>query len=382
MKILVLNSGSSSLKFQLIDSINESIIEKGHIDGIGLNNCKFMFNNEIFNNKIKDHNQAINLVLSKIPTDEIDAIGHRVVHGGEYYSTATIINKTVINNISKLSDLAPLHNPPNLLGIQACQKLMPKKKQVAVFDTAFHQTIPENAYKYAIPYQYYQKYKIRKYGFHGTSHKYIMSQCHQLFENKNINLITCHLGNGSSITAIKNGKSIDTTMGFTPLQGLIMGTRSGDIDPAIVEYLMDKENKNVHEIINILNKKSGLLGISSFSDLRKIYEKSLKNDKKSQLAIDMLVYRIVQYIGAYHTTLEHTDAIVFTGGIGEGAWFLREKICNMLKGLGVEINKNKNKKHEIEISTQNSKIHILIIPTNEELQIAKESYKKLKKMKR
>jgi acetate kinase len=378
MNILVLNSGSSSLKFQLINPKSEEVLEKGHVDGIGLATCKFILNGEEFKQKVKNHDEAIKLVLSKVDSEKIDAIGHRVVHGGEYYSKATVINLNVEKKIEKLCELAPLHNPPNLAGIRACRKAMPKKKQVAVFDTAFHQSIPEHAYMYGIPYEYYKKYKIRKYGFHGTSHKYVMQECHKLFGTKNVNLITCHLGNGSSITAIKNGKSVDTTMGFTPLQGLIMGTRSGDIDPGIVEFLADKEKMDVHEVIRVLNKKSGLLGIDGISDVREVHKKAQKGDKRCQLALDMLAYRIVEYVGAYDSILGYTDALVFTAGIGEGAWYLRERVCNMLEGLGVKIDKNKNKKNELEISTPNSTMNVLIVPTNEELQIAKESYEILK----
>jgi acetate kinase len=377
MNVLVLNSGSSSLKFQLIHVDNEKILEKGVIDGIGLPTCKFIINGVTKQQKIKNHTEAIKIVLSHIPLEKIDAIGHRVVHGGENYSEATVITPAVIRVIDRLSELAPLHNPPNLAGIIACKKMMPKIKQVAIFDTAFHQTIPEKAYLYGIPYEFYKKYKIRKYGFHGTSHKYVMQQAQKMLGKKNVNLITCHLGNGSSITAIKNGKSVDTTMGLTPLQGLMMGTRSGDIDPEIVAFLSNKEKMSAHDVIKLLNKQSGLKGICGYSDVRTIHDKS--SQAKCKLALDMFAYRILEYIGAYHAVVGKTDAIVFTAGIGQGAWYLRKTICNALAHIGVVVDAKKNRKHELVITTPRSKVKVLIIPTNEELMIAKETKKVLSK---
>ena len=373
MNILVLNSGSSSLKVQLINSNSGEALHKGHVDGIGLATCKVIFDGKETIVNVKNHDAAIKNILKEIDLKKIDAIGHRVVHGGEKYSKATLVNSAVINEVKKLSKLAPLHNPPNLAGILACKKLLPKVKQVAVFDTAFHQTMPEHAYMYAIPKEYYKKYKIRKYGFHGTSHKYVMLEAQKILKKKSVNLITCHLGNGASICAIKNSKSIDTSMGFTPLQGLMMGTRSGDLDPEIVEFLSQNEKLTVSEVINILNKKSGLLGIDGDSDLRAVHDRVVKGDKKAKLGFDMFTYRILEYIGSYLTVVGNVDAIVFTAGIGQGAWYLREKLAKSLVHLGIKIDTSKNKKHELVISEQGSKIKLLVIPTNEELMIAKEA---------
>lgn len=379
MNILVLNAGSSSLKYKLIDVRNESVILKGLVDGIGLPTCQvsYTIGNKHFLRKVvvKNHNQAVKFALATVADNKVDAIGHRVVHGGELYTDATLINTKVIKNIEKLFDLAPLHNPHNLAGIKACKKLMPKTPQVAVFDTAYHQTIPEEAYLYGIPYEYYKKYKIRKYGFHGASHKYVMLHAKALLKKVRVNLITCHLGNGASITAIKNNKSVDTTMGFTPLQGLIMGTRSGDVDPAIVAYLAEKEKKSADEIINILNKKSGLLGIDGYSDMRTVHEHAVKGDKRCKLAMEMFAYRIVEYIGAYVAVLGDVDGIVFTGGIGEGAFYLRTLIANKLSHLGVKIDSSKNRRHEQVISKRGSKLKLFVIPTDEELMIALETEK-------
>ena len=376
---LVLNSGSSSLKFKLFDMNKNKSLEAGIVDGIGLETCAFEIDEKREAKKIKNHAEAIKIVLKHIPIDKIDVVGHRVVHGGEFYSVATVINSNVIKKIDALSELAPLHNPPNLQGILACKEVMPKVKQVAVFDTAFHETIPEEAYMYAIPYEYYKKYKVRKYGFHGTSHKYVMLEAQKILKKKRVNLITCHLGNGSSVTAIRGSESVDTSMGFTPLQGLIMGTRSGDIDAGCVEFLSEKEGLSVGEVLKILNKKSGLLGICGLSDVRSIHEKAEKGDRKAKLALDMLSYRIIEYIGSYFAVLGRVDAIVFTAGIGEGAWYIRERVCKALDGLGVEIDKRKNRKGEVIVSNGKSKIKVMIIPTNEELMIAKECYDLLKK---
>lgn len=373
MKILVLNSGSSSLKYRLVELPSRETILKGHIDGIGLPTCMHIVDGDIHNIQVENHSKAVELSLENIKKkcniEEIQAIGHRVVHGGEYFTKATLIDDDVLKKIEELKDLAPLHNPPNLQGIYACKELLPDIKQIAVFDTAFHHTLPKKAYLYGIPYKYYEKYGIRKYGFHGTSHKYVANKVNEIAK-RSLKIISCHLGNGSSITAIKNMKSIDTTMGFTPLQGLIMGTRSGDIDAEIVKFLMQKEGADVDKVLWILNHKSGLKGICGDSDVRKIYERTKDDDEQAQLALDMFVYRIVHYIGAYNTLLKGADAIVFTAGIGENARFVREKVCSMLSSLGVEIDSIKNDNNEQIISNSTSKIKVFVIPTNEEEQIA------------
>jgi acetate kinase len=375
MKVLVFNAGSSSLKFQHFDVAANKLISKGMVDGIGLPTCKVVFDGKEEVKAVKDHNEAVKIVFQKINPKEVDAIGHRVVHGGDIYSNSVKIDYKVISDIKNLESLAPLHNPINLVCIVACKLQMPKIPQVAVFDTAFHQTISETAYLYAIPFEYYKKYQIRKYGFHGTSNKYLTLEAQKILKKKKVNIITCHLGNGSSIDLIKESKSIDTSMGFTPLQGLIMGTRSGDIDPEIVGFLEEKEKKAAKEIITMLNKKSGLLGISGHSDVRALRENSLKGDKMSILALDMFAYRVTQYVSAYLGLMgEKTDAIVFSAGVGCGAYYLREKICNNLKHLGVVIDEKKNNaNNKIDVSSKKSKIKILVIPTNEELMIAKET---------
>ncbi|MEM4260357.1 MAG: acetate kinase [Candidatus Woesearchaeota archaeon] len=404
MIILVLNSGSSSLKFQVINTSSEHLLIKGIVDGIGLPTCKFDYeyeNKNVYKNMggyekdtncyeknsnqvtCPDHNEAVSIVLKTISEtvglDKIQAIGHRVVHGGEFYKEATLIDDDVIKKIDELKDLAPLHNPPNLAGILACKKLLPTLKQVAVFDTAFHESMPEHAYLYAIPYEYYEKFKIRKYGFHGTSHKYVSIQAKKFLNMEKCNLVTCHLGNGSSITAIQDGISIDTSMGFTPLQGILMGTRSGNIDPEIIVFLSKKLGKTDSEILSILNKQSGLKGICGFSDVRTIHEKALAGDKKCILALDILSYKLGKHIGSYMVVLPNVDAIVFTAGIGENAYYIRQRACDELVNFGVLIDKKKNEENkEIDISAPNSKVKILVIHTNEELMIAKETEELLK----
>lgn len=386
MKILVLNSGSSSLRYQLIDLKEEKTLIKGRIDGINLPTCKFEYEidkrKKISKIKVKDHVHATKIALISIneicPIKEIKAVGHRVVHGGEKYNKSIKINNKVIQTIKKLSELAPLHNPANLAGIKACKKILKKIPQVAVFDTAFHQTIPKKAYLYGIPLKYYKKYKIRKYGFHGTSHKYLMLKAKEILKKNNNNLITCHLGNGSSVCAIKNNKSIDTTMGFTPLQGLMMGTRSGDIDPAIISFIAEKEKKSAEDVVEMLNKESGLLGIDGYSDIRTIHEHAIAGNKRCKLALNMYSYRVSEYIGAYAAVLDSIDAIVFTGGIGENAYYIRELICKHLGNLGIWLNHKKNRKNKTFISKKWSKIKIMVIPTNEELMIAKETKEVLK----
>ncbi|MBN2458473.1 acetate kinase [Candidatus Woesearchaeota archaeon] len=388
MNVLVINAGSSSVKFQVLDPATEKTMIKGIVDGIGLPTCEYRYTHKgkehSIKQKIKDHNAAVKAVLETISElvglDRINAVGHRVVHGGEYFSSAAVVNSDTIRKISELCELAPLHNPHNLSGIKACRKLLPKLKQAAVFDTAFHQSMPPHSFLYAIPYEYYKRYKIRKYGFHGTSHKYVAGIAAKMLKKplSRCNLVTCHLGNGSSVTAIQNGKSVDTSMGFTPLQGLIMGTRSGDIDPEVVSFLQDKLKKDRHEVINILNKRSGLKGICGYSDVRTIHEKALKGCKRCDLALDMFAFRFVEYIGAYVAELPSVDAIVFTAGIGEGAYYLRKKVCDMLKNIGVRINYKKNSKNRAvdyvdDITARGSKIKVFVIPTNEELMIAKET---------
>lgn len=385
MKILVLNSGSSSLKYKLFDMDSEKPLIAGHVDGIGLDRCvvKLTVGREVdkLKIKVKDHVDAVMIALKSLKQknilkdfNEINAIGHRVVHGGEHYSEPTKIDKKVIDTIKDLFELAPLHNPPNLAGILACRKMLPKIPQVAVFDTAFHQSLPEEAYLYGLPYELYRKKKIRKYGFHGTSHKYVAHRAMQILGKKNSKIITCHLGNGASIAAVLNGKSIDTTMGFTPLEGLIMGTRTGSMDPAIPLFLINNKIFKAAELENFFNKKSGLIGISELtSDVRDLRKASLKGNKKAKLALNMFAYRIAFYIGGYTALLGGLDALVFTAGIGEGAWFIRRDVCQYLEGLGIKINKKLNKKNELIISKPTSKTKVYVIRTNEELQIARET---------
>ncbi len=385
MLILVINSGSSSLKFQLIKTGKEfNTLAKGHIDGIGLKSCKFTFSGADKNIgqkfEVKDHREALNLTFQTLTKagiikkySEIDAIGHRVVHGGEKYTSSVKIDAKVIKEIDKLSELAPLHNPPNLKGILACKKLTPKTPQIAVFDTAFHQSMPEKAYLYGLPYDYYERLNIRRYGFHGTSHKYVIQEALRLLKKKNAKIISCHLGNGSSITAFDQ-KSIDTSMGFTPLEGIMMGTRSGTIDPAIVFYLQEKLKISTDEIDEILNKKSGLKGVSEISsDMRKIYEESKKKNRLAKLTIELLSYQIAKYCGAYIAALNGLEALIFTGGMGIKADYIRKNVCKYLEFLGLKLDDKKNQAHQIQISDPKSKVKVFVIETNEELQIAKET---------
>jgi acetate kinase len=373
MNVLVINSGSSSVKFQLLDTKKEVVLFKGHVDGIGLSSCVVKLNGETKKKRMNDHTEALEFILSNIPVSSIDAVGHRVVHGGEYYTSPVRISAQVIQRIKALEKLAPLHNPANLAGILACKKVLPKLPQVAVFDTAFHQTIPPEAFMYGIPYEYYKKYGIRKYGFHGTSHKYIMEQTCKLLGKKKINMVSCHIGNGSSITAIKNNQSIDTSMGFTPLPGVLMGTRSGDIDPEIIGFLEENEHLTTAEVKSILNKKSGLLGLTGSSDMRIIHERATKGDTQAKLAIDILAYDVAQYVAAYAGIIGKLDAIVFTAGLGENAYYLREKIISYFNCRKVSLDKKKNKANATIISTPSSVATVLVVPTNEELMIAKET---------
>jgi len=388
MKILVINAGSSSLKFQLIDSgKNFSCLYKGLVDRIGFKDSKFIENNTTIHAiKAADHYKAIAIALEYLlkrkiirNLDEIDAIGHRVVHGGEKYKNATKITPVVIGQIKKLCKFAPLHNPPNLAGILAAKKIFKNKPQVAVFDTAFHQTMPEKAFLYALPYQYYKQFGFRRYGFHGTSHLFVAKKTIGLLKKKKSKIITCHLGNGSSITAVENGKSIDTSMGFTPLEGLPMGTRSGDVDPAIVFELMEILKISTKQVDEILNKSSGLKGISGLSsDMRDLWKAYDKN-RKARLAISILSYKAAKYIGSYAAALKGLDAITFTGGVGENAYYVRKEICDYFPFLGLKLDIQKNKKNNLEISAKNSKVKVYVIPTDEEHEIAEETFGLIKK---
>lgn len=392
MKILIINCGSSSLKYKLIDMVDEKDIIGGIVERIGLDQSRLVQKNEvgekyIVEKEIKDHKEAIDIVLNTLvdskvgvikSIDEISAVGHRVVHGGERYSYSIIINEEVIKYLEECSKLAPLHNPANIIGIRACQSLMPNKEMVAVFDTAFHGTLPEKAYIYAIDYALYKNHKIRKYGFHGTSHKYVS---HKVAESmgkdiKDLKIITCHLGNGASISAIKGGECIDTTMGFTPLAGIPMGTRSGNIDPSIIPFLVQECGYTIEEVSESLNKKSGVLGISGVSsDFRDIEEAALKGDKRAQLALDIFHYRIRAEIGSFIVNMGGVDVIVFTAGVGENSPETREECLKDLEFLGLTLDKEKNKVRGklAEISQADSKIKAYVVPTNEELMIAKET---------
>ncbi|MDO5300964.1 MAG: acetate kinase [Tissierellia bacterium] len=392
MKVLVINCGSSSLKYQLLDMEDEKVIAKGLAERIGIEGARVKYekigDEEIVIEKpMENHKVAIDIVLNTIQDpehgavkslDEIGAIGHRVVHGGEAFAESVLINDEVLKAIKDNVEIAPLHNPPNIMGIEAVTELMPNTPQVACFDTAFHQTIPAENYIYALPYEYYENHKIRRYGFHGTSHQYVTERASDILgiDLDKINLVTCHLGNGASITAVKNGKSNDTTMGFTPLEGLIMGTRCGDIDPAIIPFLMEKENLSADEVNNVMNKKSGVLGISGVSsDFRDLDQAAAEGNERAQLALDAFESRVVKSIGAYLTQLDHCDGIVFTAGVGENSIETRAHIAQKLASLGVTLDEEKNnvRGKEAIFSGEDSSIRLLVIPTNEELKIAQET---------
>lgn len=392
MKILVINCGSSSLKYQLIDMETEELMAKGLVERIGIEGSRIKHETigkekKTIETPMQDHKRALELVMESLTNeeygaikslDEIDAVGHRVVHGGEDFAKSVVIDEKVLKGIEDNVEIAPLHNPPNIMGIKACQRLLPNVKQVAVFDTAFHQTMPAESYIYALPYEYYEKYKIRRFGFHGTSHKYITNRAAEMLgkDVNEVNLITCHLGNGSSICAVKNGKSIDTSMGFTPLEGLAMGTRCGDLDPAILPFIMEKENLSTDEINTLINKKSGVLGISGVSsDFRDIEAARDEGNKRAKLALDIFEKRVRGYIGSYMTELDHVDAIVFTAGVGENSIEMRESIVNGLKSLGIKIDPERNsvRGEDKLISADDSSIKIFVIPTNEELMIARDT---------
>ena len=393
MKVLVINCGSSSLKYQVLDMPSEKLLCKGLVERIGMDGS--VINHEkIGEDKIstlvpmKDHKDAIAQVLAALQDpehgvikdmSEIGAVGHRVVHAGEKYANSVLITDEVIKVLEECVELAPLHNPPNLLGIAACKELMPSTPMVAVFDTAFHQTMPPESYIYAIPYEYYEKYRIRRYGFHGTSHRYVAERAAAMLNTNmdELKIITCHLGNGAPVSAIKNGKCIDTSMGFTPLEGLVMGTRSGDVDPAIVSYIKQKENMGPGESTVVLNKKSGMLGISGVSsDFRDIEKAAEEGNERAMLALKVFAHKVKFYIGAYIAEMNGVDAIVFTAGVGENDYSMRQLICENMGNLGIKLDvlKNKVRGKETIISADDARVKVLLIPTNEELMIAKDTF--------
>jgi len=392
MKILVLNSGSSSIKFQLFEMENSCSLASGIIEQIGSENSYSTIkygNRKIEKNRpIENHNIGLKMMSQLLKESgelnslqELGAVGHRVVHGGEKFSKPVVVDKEVLKEIENLIPLAPLHNPANLDGIKVMIEQAPNLKQVAVFDTAFHTTIPEHAYMYALPYETYEKDGVRKYGFHGTSHYFVSKEATKFLKKEKLNAITLHLGNGASMAAIKNGRCVDTTMGLTPLEGLIMGTRSGDIDPAILFYLARKRNLNISDLDRLLNKESGLKGICGNNDMREVEKMAQDGDTKANLALNMFAYRIKKYIGAYSAIVGKLDCIIFTGGIGENDIDTRKRCCEDLENLGVEldlIKNNQRAKDILEISTKNSKAKLLVIPTNEELEIAKQTNSLLK----
>ncbi|WP_432400651.1 acetate/propionate family kinase [Wukongibacter sp. M2B1] len=392
MKVLVINCGSSSLKYQLIDMENENVLAIGLAERIGIEGARVKheipgMDKVVIEQPMKDHKDALKIVLDALVDEkhgaikelkEINAVGHRVVHGGEKFSGSVVIDDEVIKALEECVELAPLHNPPNLIGIRAIAELMPGVPMVGVFDTAFHQTMPSSSYIYPLPYELYEKYGIRKYGFHGTSHRYVSARTADILgkDMNELKIITCHLGNGASLAAIENGKSIDTSMGFTPLEGLAMGTRCGDIDPAIVTFIMEKENLDIAGINNLMNKKSGVFGISGVSsDFRDIEQAAEDGNERAQLALEKFDIRVKKYIAAYAAVMGGVDAIVFTAGLGENSASNREKICEGLEFMGVKIDKEKNnvRGKEVVVSTDDSRVKVLVVPTNEELMIAKDT---------
>ncbi len=392
MKILVLNCGSSSLKYQLFDMVNEEVLAKGICERIGAEGSVLTHKPEgkdkyVVEKPMPDHSTAVELVLEALidkehgvidHIDDIGAVGHRVLHAGQKYSASIIVNEDVKKVVRECFDLGPLHNPANLIGIEACEKAIPGKPQVAVFDTAFHQTMPEKAYMYAIPYEYYEKYDIRKYGFHGTSHAFVSKRAVEFagLDPDNSKVIVCHLGNGSSISAVVNGKCVDTSMGLTPLEGLAMGTRSGDIDPAVVQFIANKEGKDINEMLNILNKKSGMLGLSGVSsDFRDLWAAAEEGNKRAQMALDVFCYRVAKYIGSYIAAMNGVDAIAFTAGVGENDHDVRKNVLSYLGYMGITLDEEANNVRGPEryISTPDSKVKVMVIPTDEELKIARET---------
>lgn len=391
MNVLVINCGSSSLKFQLINSETEAVLAKGLCERIGIDG-RLTYQPEGGEKEVSElamptHTEAIQFVINALTNeatgvvkslDEIGAVGHRVVHGGEKFTTSVVVTPEVKAGIEECNDLAPLHNPANLIGITTCENLMPGKPQVAVFDTAFHQTMPAKSYMYGLPYEYYENYKVRRYGFHGTSHSFVSKRVAEFLgkDYNNTKTIVCHLGNGSSISAVLNGESVDTSMGLTPLEGLVMGTRSGDMDPAIMEYIAKKENLDITGIMNVLNKKSGVEGISGVSsDFRDLASAAEEGNERAELALEVFAYRVAKYVGSYVAAMNGVDNIVFTAGIGENDPETRARILKYLGYLGIEINAEANGKRgkEMVISTPDSKVTVLVIPTNEELAICRET---------
>ena len=392
MNVLVINCGSSSLKYQVINSETEQVLAKGLCERIGIDG-RLVYTpaggeKEISNLDMPTHKQAIQFVIDALMNektgvikslDEIGAVGHRLVHGGEKFACSTLITEDVIKAVEECSDLAPLHNPANLIGVRACQELMPNTPMAGVFDTAFHQTMPQEAYMYGVPYEYYEKYKVRKYGFHGTSHSFVSKRLAELLGKpiEDLKIVVCHLGAGASICAVDHGKSIDTSMGLSPLEGLVMGTRSGDIDPSVMEFICKKENMDINGIMEVLNKKSGVQGLSGVSsDFRDLQAGAAEGNERCELAVDVFCYRVVKYIGAYVAAMNGVDAIAFTAGLGENDEIVRRKVVSRLGYLGIkldnEVNDNGRGK-EIAISTPDSKVPVWIVPTNEELAIARES---------
>lgn len=397
MEVLVINCGSSSLKFQLIDSENERVLAKGLCERIGMDESSITYESLQSEKCTKEvemptHNEAMNAVISVLTDEEtgviqdmseVKAVGHRVVHGGEFFSKSVLVTEDVLDKIEQCNYLAPLHNPANIIGIKACMEIMRDTPNVAVFDTAFHQTMPEKAYLYALPREYYDKYKIRRYGFHGTSHSYVSKRAAEIVGQpyEKLKTIVCHLGNGASICAVDCGNSVDTSMGLTPLAGVIMGTRSGDIDPGIIEVIAQHTKKNISEIINMLNKESGIAGLSGVSsDFRDIIKAIDEGDANAKSAFDAYVHNVVKYIGSYAAVMNGVDMIVFTAGVGENNGRVREAVCKQLGYLGIEVDDKANEKcgEEIMISTPDSKVKVYVIPTNEELAIARETVEILK----
>ncbi|NLP14542.1 MAG: acetate kinase [Clostridium sp.] len=397
MNVLVINTGSSSLKYQMIDMTNESVLAKGVCDRIGLEHSflkhsKVGSDSVVIEKDLYNHKIAIQEVIAALihekhgvikSMSEISAVGHRIVHGGEKFKESVIIDEEVVGVIRECSELAPLHNPANIIGIEACKSIMPNVPMVAVFDTAFHQTMPRHAYIYALPYEIYEKYKLRRYGFHGTSHRYVSERAAQMLGKpiESLKIITCHLGNGASICAVKNGKSVETSMGFTPLQGLCMGTRSGTIDPAVITFLMEKEKMTVKDVSDFLNRKSGVLGISGVSsDFRDIEEAAKNGDDRAKLSLDIFCYRVKRFIGDYAAIMNGVDAVVFTAGIGENNDYVRKEILSDMDFLGIKIDLEKNlvRGKEMDISSPDATVKTLVIPTNEELEIARETIRLVK----
>ena len=393
MNVLVINCGSSSLKFQLINAETEKVLAKGLCERIGIDG-RLTYQpaggeKEKSDLAMPTHTEAIQFVINALTNektgvvkslDEIGAVGHRLVHGGEKFASSVVITDEVKKAVEECNDLAPLHNPANLIGVAACEKLMPGTPMVAVFDTAFHQTMPEKAYMYGLPYEYYEKYKVRRYGFHGTSHSFVSKRAAEVMGKSydEVKTIVCHLGNGSSVSAVLNGKCVDTSMGLTPLEGLVMGTRSGDIDPAIMEFIAKKENLDIEGVMEVLNKKSGVFGISGglSSDFRDLTDAMNAGDKKAKIAMDVFSYRVAKYIGSYAAAMNGVDDIVFTAGIGENDDYVREEVCKYLGYLGVDFDSEVNKGlrgKEAELTKEGSKVKVFVIPTNEKLAIARET---------